>query len=169
VTLLESEYLRAVADAELRWVSSVMDDLNTGALRWSQNARDNGLGSRGCPYRASDDLAPVAPSPARGLSFLSRPPSINLLLNSVWYRPTSANFGVLKVPLNPVIETGTFTEAVLIVPFFVERWGHNPVSLVEQQVHHAKPRVTLTPAGRHALWSTRLNALTRPRSCRRSR
>jgi DNA-binding PadR family transcriptional regulator len=35
VTLLESEYLRAVTDAELRWVSSVMDDLNTGALRWS--------------------------------------------------------------------------------------------------------------------------------------
>jgi hypothetical protein len=35
VTLLESEYLRAVADAELRWVSSVMDDLLAGSLRWS--------------------------------------------------------------------------------------------------------------------------------------
>ncbi|HXW35734.1 MAG TPA: PadR family transcriptional regulator [Acidimicrobiales bacterium] len=35
VTLLESEYLRAVTDAELRWVSAVMDDLRTGSLRWS--------------------------------------------------------------------------------------------------------------------------------------
>ena len=35
VTLLESEYLRAVTDAELRWVDGVMDDLRTGSLRWS--------------------------------------------------------------------------------------------------------------------------------------
>jgi DNA-binding PadR family transcriptional regulator len=36
VTLLESEYLRAVADAELQWVGGVMDDLRAGSLRWSQ-------------------------------------------------------------------------------------------------------------------------------------
>lgn len=35
VTLLESEYLRAVADAELRWVDSVMEDLRSGSLTWS--------------------------------------------------------------------------------------------------------------------------------------
>ena len=35
VTLLESEYLRAVADAELRWVDSVMEDLRSGSLAWS--------------------------------------------------------------------------------------------------------------------------------------
>jgi DNA-binding PadR family transcriptional regulator len=35
VTLLESEYLRAVAEAELDWVTSVMDDLEAGSLRWS--------------------------------------------------------------------------------------------------------------------------------------
>ncbi len=34
VTLLESEYLRAVTDAELKWVNSVMADLRTGALTW---------------------------------------------------------------------------------------------------------------------------------------
>ena len=77
-----------------------------------------------------------------GLSFLSHPPSFDLLLNSVWYRSTSANFGVFEVPLNPVIETGTFTEPVLVVPLFVERWGHNPVSLADRQFHHAKPTVT---------------------------
>jgi DNA-binding PadR family transcriptional regulator len=35
VTLLESEYLRAVTDAELKWVNSVMDDLRAGSLTWS--------------------------------------------------------------------------------------------------------------------------------------
>ncbi len=59
--------------------------------------------------------------------FLRRPSSLNLLQNGVWYRSTSANFGVLKVPLNLVIETGTFTEAVLRVPLFIKRWSHNPV------------------------------------------
>jgi DNA-binding PadR family transcriptional regulator len=36
VTLLETEYLRAVTAAELRWVSSVVDDLRTGALTWGE-------------------------------------------------------------------------------------------------------------------------------------
>jgi len=35
VTLLETEYLRAVTDAELQWVDGVMDDLREGSLRWS--------------------------------------------------------------------------------------------------------------------------------------
>jgi DNA-binding PadR family transcriptional regulator len=37
VTLLETEYLRAVTDAELRWVSAVIADLRTGALTWSDD------------------------------------------------------------------------------------------------------------------------------------
>jgi DNA-binding PadR family transcriptional regulator len=36
VTLLETEYLRAVTAAELSWVSGVIDDLKTGDLAWSQ-------------------------------------------------------------------------------------------------------------------------------------
>src|SRR5713101_7840056 len=35
VTLLETEYLRAVTAAELDWVNGVIDDLRTGALTWS--------------------------------------------------------------------------------------------------------------------------------------
>ena len=35
VTLLESEYLRSVTNAELMWVDSVMDDLRAGSLTWS--------------------------------------------------------------------------------------------------------------------------------------
>jgi DNA-binding PadR family transcriptional regulator len=35
VTLLETEYLRTVTDAELRWVSAVIADLQTGTLTWS--------------------------------------------------------------------------------------------------------------------------------------
>ena len=35
VTLLETEYLRAVTAAELNWLSGVVDDLRTGALTWS--------------------------------------------------------------------------------------------------------------------------------------
>ncbi len=35
VTLLESEYLRTVTEAELHWVDGVMDDLRNGSLRWS--------------------------------------------------------------------------------------------------------------------------------------
>jgi DNA-binding PadR family transcriptional regulator len=36
VTLLESEYLRAVADAELRWVEQILAGLRDGSLTWSQ-------------------------------------------------------------------------------------------------------------------------------------
>jgi len=35
VTLLETEYLRAVTAAELDWVTAIIDDLRTGALTWS--------------------------------------------------------------------------------------------------------------------------------------
>jgi DNA-binding PadR family transcriptional regulator len=35
VTLLETEYVRAVTDAELRWINAVIDDLRTGSLTWS--------------------------------------------------------------------------------------------------------------------------------------
>jgi DNA-binding PadR family transcriptional regulator len=36
VTLLETEYQRAVTAAELGWVSGVIDDLRSGALSWSE-------------------------------------------------------------------------------------------------------------------------------------
>ncbi len=36
VTILETEYQRAVTAAELRWVKGVVDDLRTGALEWSE-------------------------------------------------------------------------------------------------------------------------------------
>jgi DNA-binding PadR family transcriptional regulator len=36
VTLLETEYLLALAQAELDWLSGVIDDLRTGRLTWSQ-------------------------------------------------------------------------------------------------------------------------------------
>jgi DNA-binding PadR family transcriptional regulator len=35
VTLLETEYLRALTGAELGWVSGVVDDLRSGTLTWS--------------------------------------------------------------------------------------------------------------------------------------
>jgi DNA-binding PadR family transcriptional regulator len=37
VTLLETEYLRAVTDAELGWVNAVIADLRAGALTWSDD------------------------------------------------------------------------------------------------------------------------------------
>ncbi len=36
VTLLETEYLRALTASELAWVDGVVDDLRTGALSWSR-------------------------------------------------------------------------------------------------------------------------------------
>ncbi|GCD98500.1 PadR family transcriptional regulator [Embleya hyalina] len=36
VVLLEDEYLRAMTDAELRWVDAVSDDLAAGRLAWDQ-------------------------------------------------------------------------------------------------------------------------------------
>jgi DNA-binding PadR family transcriptional regulator len=36
VTLLETEYQRAVTAAELAWVNAVVDDLRSGALSWSR-------------------------------------------------------------------------------------------------------------------------------------
>jgi DNA-binding PadR family transcriptional regulator len=36
VTLLETEYVRAVTHAELTWIAGVIDDLRTGSLTWSE-------------------------------------------------------------------------------------------------------------------------------------
>jgi len=36
VTMLETEYLRAVTDAELRWVDEVLAGLRDGSIRWSR-------------------------------------------------------------------------------------------------------------------------------------
>jgi DNA-binding PadR family transcriptional regulator len=52
VTLLDDEYLRAVTAAELNWIDSVLDDLRTGALTWSQEQL-SGV--------ALEGLAPLAP------------------------------------------------------------------------------------------------------------
>jgi DNA-binding PadR family transcriptional regulator len=40
VTLLESEYQRAVTAAELSWLSDVVDDLRTGVLTWGYELAD---------------------------------------------------------------------------------------------------------------------------------
>jgi DNA-binding PadR family transcriptional regulator len=40
VTLLETEYQRAVTAAEWSWVSGVVDDLRTGALTWGEDIVD---------------------------------------------------------------------------------------------------------------------------------
>jgi hypothetical protein len=39
VISVETEYLRAVAEAELSWVGELIDDLRTGALTWSYHWR----------------------------------------------------------------------------------------------------------------------------------
>ena len=36
VLLIETEYQRAVIDAEARWLSAVIDDLKSGKLCWDQ-------------------------------------------------------------------------------------------------------------------------------------
>jgi DNA-binding PadR family transcriptional regulator len=36
ITQIETEYQRAVIDAEARWLSAVIDDLKSGKLRWDQ-------------------------------------------------------------------------------------------------------------------------------------
>jgi len=37
IALIETEYQRAVTDAETRWLSSVIDALNSGTLSWDQD------------------------------------------------------------------------------------------------------------------------------------
>jgi len=37
IALVETEYQRAVIDAEARWLSSVIDDLESGTLSWDQD------------------------------------------------------------------------------------------------------------------------------------
>jgi DNA-binding PadR family transcriptional regulator len=41
VTALETEYVRAVVDAERRWVSAVVDELSNGTLTWSRQQLDS--------------------------------------------------------------------------------------------------------------------------------
>jgi DNA-binding PadR family transcriptional regulator len=36
IAMVEIEYLRAVADAELRWVTSIIDELRDGSLTWDR-------------------------------------------------------------------------------------------------------------------------------------
>ena len=43
VTLLETEYLRAIADAELRWLTAVLDDLRSGELSWTHEELSEAL------------------------------------------------------------------------------------------------------------------------------
>ena len=38
VVLLETEYTRAVIEAESRWITAVLDDLRSGALAWDAPA-----------------------------------------------------------------------------------------------------------------------------------
>ncbi|OIK26583.1 PadR family transcriptional regulator [Streptomyces malaysiense] len=45
VTLLETEYLRAVTAAELEWVRAVAEDLRTGGFSWSKEQLDALAGS----------------------------------------------------------------------------------------------------------------------------
>jgi DNA-binding PadR family transcriptional regulator len=54
VTLLESEYLRAVTDAELKWVNSVMDDLRAGSLTWSYEDFESVIASDEASLEAID-------------------------------------------------------------------------------------------------------------------
>ncbi|WP_245607180.1 hypothetical protein [Pseudonocardia spinosispora] len=35
VSLLDTEYIRAVTDAELRWVSAILAGLRDGSITWS--------------------------------------------------------------------------------------------------------------------------------------
>jgi DNA-binding PadR family transcriptional regulator len=49
VTLLETEYQRAVTDAELRWLSGVIGDLRTGALTWSEEDFANATAEQEVP------------------------------------------------------------------------------------------------------------------------
>jgi DNA-binding PadR family transcriptional regulator len=51
VTLLDDEYLRAVAAAELNWIDGILDDLETGALTWTQEELSSA---------AIEGLAPLA-------------------------------------------------------------------------------------------------------------
>jgi DNA-binding PadR family transcriptional regulator len=49
--LLETEYLRDVKVAELRWAEALIEDLRGGALSWSE--KDLGLAKAGASYRQS--------------------------------------------------------------------------------------------------------------------
>jgi DNA-binding PadR family transcriptional regulator len=57
VTLLESEYLRAVTDAELRWVHGVMDDLRDGSLRWTYEDLESAIDEASMAVIALDPKA----------------------------------------------------------------------------------------------------------------
>jgi DNA-binding PadR family transcriptional regulator len=67
VTLLETEYLRAITAAELGWVSGVVDDLRSGALTWSHEELANRLPRRALRRRPRGaQRARRSPPPARG-------------------------------------------------------------------------------------------------------
>jgi DNA-binding PadR family transcriptional regulator len=61
VTLLETEYLRAVTDAELKWVNSVMDDLRAGSLTWSYEDFESVIGADEASLEALDPDSNVSP------------------------------------------------------------------------------------------------------------
>ena len=61
VTLLESEYLRAVTHAELKWVNSVMDDLRAGSLTWSYEDFESVIASDEASLEAIDLDSKLAP------------------------------------------------------------------------------------------------------------
>lgn len=62
VTLLESEYLRAVTDAELTWVQSVMADLRAGSLTWSYQDFEAAIASDEASLEAIDPGSKVSPT-----------------------------------------------------------------------------------------------------------
>ena len=56
VTLLETEYLRAVPRPSSDWVSGVIDDLRSGALTWSEEELA-GMATEQLPGLVTDELA----------------------------------------------------------------------------------------------------------------
>jgi DNA-binding PadR family transcriptional regulator len=63
VTLLESEYLRAVTDAELKWVNSVINDLRAGSLTWSYEDFESVIASDEASLEAIDSNSTTVPGP----------------------------------------------------------------------------------------------------------
>jgi DNA-binding PadR family transcriptional regulator len=62
VTLLESEYLRAVTDAELKWVNSVIDELRAGSLTWSYEDFESVIASDQASLEAIDSASKASPA-----------------------------------------------------------------------------------------------------------
>ena len=47
VTMLETEYVRAVTEAELRWVDVISESLGNGSLTWSRDELEAALEASG--------------------------------------------------------------------------------------------------------------------------